>query len=539
MATTTTVLELAAQHPETIGARLAEQAARFPERTLLVTPERPLTYAQMQQLANDYACGFAGFGVQQSDVVCQLLPNCESFIVNWMALARLGAVQAPLNPEFTGVSLERLINLTEARVLIVDATLASSIADIADGLVHLERIIFRAQPDFTPDPRLCRFHSSNLHELAVPGSIAEQPDINFSDPLMLLFTSGTTGPSKAVEFSHRYALTYAAEYIEHWRLTEEDVMYTAYPLFHIDAAVSTYLTALHRGAKAVIMPRFSVSRFWNDVRAHGATVTTMMGAVATFLFNREPTSDDSDNPLRLALMAPVPTFWREFETRFGIKVVGGYGSTEACFPCWPCLDEPHLDDTFGKPCQHYEIRIGDIRDQALPSGVVGEVLVRPKRPFTMMTGYYKNPQATIETWRNLWHHSGDLGYLDEDGYLHFVGRMKDAIRRRGENISAFEVEEVLDQHPDILETAVIGVPSEYTEEEVKAIIVLRPDHACTPEVIAAWCEGRVPRYAVPRYMEFVDELPTTDTSKVQKSVLQDQWCNSQTYDLVAGGYLND
>ena len=535
----TTVAELAANAAPTIGARLAEQALRFPDKVLLTTEVRSLSYANLDELSNAYAAGFESIGVGKHDVVCQMLPNCEAFVVNWLALAKLGAVQAPINPEFTHAALSRLLNLTQATVLLVDANLQSSIAAIERELEFLEQIVLCGPKPHTVDSELSRFSLLSLDELQVDGSVSPTADISYADPVMLLFTSGTTGPSKAVEISHRYALHYAAEYIEHWEITTDDVMYTAYPLFHVDASVSTFLTALHRGARAVVLSKFSVSRFWHDIRTYGGTITTLMGAVATFLFEREANTDDAVNTLRLALVAPVPAFWREFESRFGVKIVAGYGSTEACFPCWGPLREPHLDDTFGKPCNHWELRIGDAHDAALPANVAGEILVRPTRPFTMMTGYYKNAEATVETWKNLWHHSGDLGYLDEDGNLHFVGRLKDAIRRRGENISAFEVEEVLDLHPDVLETAVIGVPSIYTEEEVKAVVVLRHNAKCSALDLVTWATARLPRYALPRYVEFMNELPTTETSKVRKQALRDAWSNAQTFDIEGGQFLLD
>ena len=537
MSALTTVQQLESDTASTLGARLTEQAGILPDKTLLTTPERSLTYSQMEAITCGVARGFQDLGVKQREVVCQMLPNCEAFILNWLALAKIGAINAPINPEFSGAALTRLINLTQARVLILEASLEPSIAAIEGDLEYLKTIIYRVGDDFTPDRRLARFDGCFLKSVERPGGKPDVVEIRYADPVMVLFTSGTTGPSKAVEWSHRYALHYSAEYIEHWELVEEDVLYTAYPLFHVDASVSTFLTALHRGASAVVMPRFSVSRFWDDVREHDVTITTFMGAVSVFLFNKPPEDNDADNPLRLVLMGPVPDFWRAFEQRFDVKVVGGFGTTEACFFCWPDLTKPHIDDTYGKPCEHYEVGISNDFDELQPAGVTGEILVRPKTAYTIMTSYYKNPVATTEAWRNLWYHTGDLGHLDEAGYLHFIGRKKDAIRRRGENISAYEVEEVLNQHPDIMDCAVIGVPSEYTEEEVKGIIVLRSEGAATAKEIVEWARARLPRYALPRFVEFATELPTTETGKLQKTTLKKGWRNPSTFDLEAGVYL--
>ncbi len=534
----TTVEALARDHPETIGERLRELALINPNRTLLTTPELTLSYGDMEQRAAFTAAGLAKLGVSKGDAVCQLLPNCADMVINWMALAKLGAIHAPLNYQFTGDALARLINLTAARVLVLDEGFQSAIAGIIDKLQYLETIIVRAVDDtFERLDSLKSFECVALTEVASCEQAPPAVHVHFSDPAMLMFTSGTTGPSKAVELSHRYALTFAALYIEHWQLVEEDVFYTPYPLYHVDASLATYLCALHCNARAVIVPRFSASRYWDEIREHQATITTFMGAVATFLFNREPRQDDADNPLRVVLMAPIPSFWPEFEKRFGVRVVTAFGGTEFSMVFWQSPEHAYIDGTQGKPCRYYEVRIGDELDNEQPEGVAGEILVRSKRPCTLMSGYYRDPGATLETWRNLWHHTGDLGFMDEDGHLHFIGRMKDSIRRRGENISAYEVEEVLDRHEDVVEVAVVGVPSEYTEEEVKAVLEIKRGSTLTPKQLLEWADGRLPRYAVPRFIEFVDALPHTETDKVQKAPLRESWRSVQTYDAEVGDYL--
>ena len=270
---TTTVLALAANHPETIGARLSEQANLIPEKVLLVTEKRAVTFRQMEDMANGIACGFAALEVGKGDAVCQLMPNCEEVISNWMGLAKLGAVNAPLNYQFFGAALARIVNTTEAKVLVLDQSLEKSIADIVDHLPFLETIILRADKNFVPDKRLSRFKRLNLADLEECGARPKAVEVHYSDPAMLLFTSGTTGASKAVEISHRYALTFAAEYIEHWRLTSEDVFYVPYPLYHVDANFAAYLASLHRGGKAVVLSRFSVSRFRIEKRMASSAFT--------------------------------------------------------------------------------------------------------------------------------------------------------------------------------------------------------------------------------------------------------------------------
>lgn len=286
------------------------------------------------------------------------------------------------------------------------------------------------------------------------------------------------------------------------------------------------------------MPKFSVSQFWNQVRKHRVSVATLLAPIPLFLFNQPQRYDDSKNPLRMITTAPMPSFWQSFERRFNVKLVTAFGQTEVGHPIMAQIHEPHRDNTTGKPCRHFELCIVDEWDEMLPAGVVGEILVRPKRPFTTMTGYYKDPQATSKASRNLWHHTGDLGVAREDGYLTYVGRIKDAIRRRSENISSLEVEEVLLAHPDVVEAAVVGVPSDQFDEEVKAVIVLAPGSECGSERVATWTHGKLARYAIPRFIEFVPELPHTETNKVKKTKLREKWRNKRTYDLAAGRYLD-
>ncbi|MFC7397881.1 AMP-binding protein [Chelatococcus sp. GCM10030263] len=535
----TTVEELATKAARTVGARLAEHVARTPDKVLLSMPGVEYTYASFHAETNRMARGFQRLGVKKGDTVCQMLPNCPAFLLNWIALAKFGAIEVGVNTEFSGDALVRLLNVSEARILVLDAQFDAAIAKVAAELVHLEHIIIQGPSEYRAHEGLSHFTISRLEDL--PDASAEDvaADVSRIDTLMLVFTSGTTGVSKAVEISHSYALHFAAEMIDNWGLGEDDVLYSPYPLFHTEASVLTFLTALHCGARAAIAPKFSASRFWDEIRHYGVTFTTFMGAVTTILYKRPPEPNDADNPLRLVSSCPTPPFWREFEKRFNLKIVETYGATECCQPSWDPLDVPHRDGACGKITDRYEVRIADDFDEAVPTGTIGEILIRPKEPYTMMTRYFRNPEATAEVFKNLWYHTGDLGHRDGDGYLYFIGRKKDSIRRRGKNISAFEVEEILNKHPAILESAVIGVPSEFTEDEVKAVIVLRPDRSADPVEIIAWAMDNMPKYYVPRYVEITVELPKSSTGKVQKVELRERWRNASTFDGEAGTIINN
>jgi carnitine-CoA ligase len=533
----TTVDELARLAARTVGERLAEQAKASAGEPLLTVPGLTYTYAAFDSAVNRRARGFADLGVGKGDTVCQMVPNGDDFLVNWMALAKLGAVEVGINTEFRGAALTRLLNSAQSHTLVLDPQFMPSISEIAGDLPHLRRIIYPATTGFVPDSALASFATHLLEEVTSDDDSPYHTAVTMADPLMLIFTSGTTGVSKAVEISHGYALHFASELIEHFGLVADDVVYSAYPLFHAEASILTFLVAVHCGARAVIMPKFSASRFWADVRSYGVTYTTLLGAVMSILWKQPEQPDDADNPLRIVTSCPTPDFWPEFERRFGVICRETYGATECCQPTWDVLGQPHHDGGCGKPCDHHEVRIVNDLDEPLPVGVTGEIVVRPRDPYTSMTGYYGNEQATAEAFRNLWFHTGDLGYLDEAGFLHFVGRMKDSIRRRGKNISAYEVEEVLDQHPAVRESAVIAVPSDLTEDEVKAVITLRPGAAADPAELVEWARSKLPRYSVPRYVEVTDELPKSPTGKVQKVQLRADWCNRQTFDADTASYL--
>jgi crotonobetaine/carnitine-CoA ligase len=347
---------------------------------------------------------------------------------------------------------------------------------------------------------------------------------------MVLFTSGTTGVSKGCLLSHRYTLRQAQLMVEHLRLTPDDVLYCPFPLFHLDALVLTVGPALVLGATAAIGERFSVSGFWPEVRRFGATVFDFMGATLTMLHKQPPAADDADNPVRLAWGVPVPEFADEFERRFGLQLVELYGSTDAGLPIYHPIDEPRRPGSCGKVIDAYQVRLAGPDGFEVPVGEVGEILVRANEPSLMSDGYLGMPEATLAARRDLWFHTGDLARRDADGYHYFVGRRSDTIRRRGENISAFEVEEVVKLHPDVLDAAAYGVPSELTEDDVMVAVVPRPGCVIDPAELIAFCAERAARHMLPRYVDVVADLPRTPTEKVRKELLRERGVTATTWD---------
>lgn len=512
---------------------LERQAVDLADRPFLRMDEGELGFGEFNSLANRVADGLRSHGVRAGDMVSVMLPNCREFMLTWFALLKLAAVEAPVNVAFRGSVLAHVLALTEARVLIVDDAHIEAIGEVVDRLPSVQTLIVRGDASAT---------AARLPELDVQPWVALLGEDRGDPPrrvderalAMLMFTSGTTGPSKACMLSHRYVRRHAEVMIENLRLETTDRLYSPFPLFHADAAVFTVVPALVLGGVAAIGRRFSASRFWKEVRDFEATVFDFMGATLTILWKQAPRSDEADNPVRLAWGAPMPEFRPRFEERFGLKLIEVYGLTDAGLVAYEPLNAPHHEGSCGRPASPFEISILDQHGFPLPAGEVGEIAIRPGEPSVVMDGYYRMPDATLSVFRDQWLHTGDLGSMDDEGYLYFVERAKDSIRRRGENISAFEIEEVLEGHPDILEAAAVGVPSELTEEDVKVWVVLRSSARLSPEELIAFCEDRMAYFMVPRYVEFVDALPRTPTEKVEKYVLREAGFTQSTWDREKG-----
>ncbi len=519
----------------TIVTRLAEKTRRHPDRHFVRFREADLTYAAFEARTRSLAAGLRrhrvaglgapdGPGARSSDggprIVPTLLPNCADAAVFWFAANRAGAAWAPLNTEFRGPGLAHAINLTGSRDLVVDHALVDTVLEIGDDLDNAERLIVRGGPA----PASGRFATLPLEALDDgDDGVPPAPPPSDAAPSLLIYTSGTTGVSKACELSHRYVLGHARIMVRSAGVRSDDVLFCPYPIFHWDATIGTIAPALWAGATAVVTERFSVSRFWADVRHYGVTIFDFMGATLTFIYKQEPRPTDADNPARLAWGVPMPAFRNDFEERFGLTLIEGYGSTEGGVMVWQEPGELYPPGSCGRAVPEFLLRIVDRDDRPLPQGEIGEIVVRPTRDrdrHLLLTGYYRMPELNREVFRGGWFHTGDLGRLDGDGNLYFEGRRKDAIRRRGENISAYEIEQVIEAHPAVLEAAAYGVPSEYTEEDVAVSVALRPGHELTADELLDYCRGRMARYMVPLFVRFLDMLPKTPTEKVEKTTLR-------------------
>jgi crotonobetaine/carnitine-CoA ligase len=333
---------------------------------------------------------------------------------------------------------------------------------------------------------------------------------------LILYTSGTTGPSKGVVLTHRANLRLATAVVENVETGPEDVLYTAFPLFHVAARFVSIVPAMLSGGRVVVHRRFSASRFWDICRAEGVTAVHYLGTLPMMLFKQPPSPRDRDHRVRVAYGAGMPpAIWQAFKDRFGIHhVLELYGSTEQGIVSINTRHHETLG-TCGPPVSFASVEIHDEQDLPLPNGSPGEIVVRPEEEGIFFRGYYGMAEETLRAWRNLWFHTGDRGKFDAEGNLVFLGRLKDSIRRRGENVSAFEVEQVADAHPAVAESAAVGVPSDLGEEEI-LLVVVPSDSPLDPAEVVHHCAERLPHFAVPRYIRIVDRLPKTPSQRVRK-----------------------
>ena len=501
----------------------------------------PLSFANVNESVNRIAHGLAARGVRKGDLVALFLPNSLEYVLIWFALNKLGAVEVTLGDSLKSSFLRHPLALSGARLLIMSSALTERIAEIEDALPDLSHAIIWNDPtESVAAPVFRRITTSRFEEL--PAARCDNPGIEVRprDPAAVLFTSGTTGPAKAVAMPHAQLYFFAEELIQVVRLDKSDVYLTSFPLSHANAQLESVYPALIVGIRCVLYRRFSASDWLGRIRRSGASVTNCLGATMAFIASQPPAASDRDHALRCVFAAPAPPGLSQvFRSRFGIgQVVTGYGQTEISMPFLSPPDTTIPDDACGVLLdQWFEVALIDpVKQQSVDGPGSGELLVRHKVAGIMSDGFYGMPEKTLEAWRDLWFHTGDAMRRDANGWYYFVDRLKDTLRRRGENISSFEVEAVVRAHPSVLECAVIAAPSgeEGGEDEVMACIVLQhPATAFDPAELISFCEPRMPAFAVPRYVEVLAALPKTPSEKIQKAELRRRGVTSATWDRAA------
>jgi len=504
------------------------QAEKFGAKSLVQAGERHMRFAEMPELAARAAGRLAGAGIAAGDRVALMCSNRAEFIEMLLGCGWLGAILVPINTASRGAQLQHILANSGARLLAIEAELLASLdlLDLAD--LPLETIwLIDAPGGGVVPPTIAR----PIPEL---GPALSPPTPHADDLLAILYTSGTTGPAKGVCCSHAQYFWWGVHTAHLLGVGGDDILCTTLPLFHTNA-LNTFFQALVTGATAIFEPRFSASGFWDGLQRRKATVTYLLGAMVPILLSRPPSAEEREHRTRIALAPGVPGhFHAEFTERTGIRLLDGYGSTETNFVIGNRIDRQR-PGSMGCVRAGFAARVVDESDRDVADGEPGELILRSDEPLAFASSYFAAPEKTAEAWRDGWFHSGDRVIRDSGGYFTFVDRLKDAIRRRGENISSFEVEQVLLSHPEIATAAVFPVRSELAEDEVMASIVRRPGSALAEADLIHFCTPRMPYFAVPRFIEFCDVLPATENGKIQKFKLRDIGVTAKTWDRETAG----
>ena len=508
----------------TVGDLLRERALEHPDKVFLRFREENFTYQQVEEISNRVANGLQKLGIVKGDKIAMLMDNSQEFVFSAFGILKCGAVEVPINTAHKKQLLQYQLNQSDSKMIIVGHEYAQEVKEIFPMLEKVEHIIIVGNLDLFKG-----YPVSTFNDLLTFEDKFSPVELHYSDMQSIMFTSGTTGPSKGVIISHRHCLLVASDWLRINAFTSEDRLYTPLPLFHPIAHQLGLMATLVAGAEISIVKKFSASNFWNDVRTFNATVGHVIFAMIPILLNQPKSPRDKTHNLRSVYIGPS-ALSSAFEERFGAKVVEVYGASETAF--LTSFEYGQVKPgSCGKANENYELKIVDDYDEEVPVGHAGEFVVRSKNPYTLSQGYYNMPNETVEAFRNLWFHTGDFGYCDQDGYYYFVDRKKDAIRRRGENISSFEVESIINNHEDVLESAAIAVPSELSEDDVKVVIVLKEGSTLSAKELHQYCIENMAKFMVPRYIEFSKELPKTATGKIQKVILRKVPISTITWDV--------
>lgn len=524
----------------TIATLLRERALNDPGAPFLTLGEDdPLRRGEILSAATALAGRLQALGVSRGDTVATYMGSRRELVECWFGCILLGAVFMPLNIALRGTFLEHQLRTSGARLLFADQDRLPQLLAVLGPSDRLDVVAldgYSSTIDLDGHSEV-RIQDGGQFAALSPEPIREDQAGRWNEPALILFTSGTTGPSKAVVLSHRYVTHMAEAYATSLEMGPGDVFYGPLPMHHLSGTIVAPMVPLVAGASSVMDPVFSASRFWSRVHQVGATHTVLVGGMPQMLWQRTPDELEQDNPIRAAVVIPVSAeIHHAFERRFGLTILGGYGSSEAGQITFSSVADPPVPGTAGRPTDAHEVKVVDDHDQELPPGVVGEIVVRPRVPHVMFEEYRGNPEAMVAATRNLWFHTGDLGVFDPDGNLSFADRKKDYLRRRGENISSFEVENALAAHPAVLEVAVVGVPSELGEDEVKAYVVLRDGAAINEVALLHHAATVMPYFAVPRYISFVPSLPRSAVGRIQKFTLRDGHATDPGWDRDRAGY---
>ncbi|SNB80170.1 crotonobetaine/carnitine-CoA ligase [Pseudomonas sp. URIL14HWK12:I8] len=517
----------------TLPALLSKRIERSPDTALFSDRSCTWTAVELVDVIATRAAVLAEYGIQRGDRVGLMCGNRAEFLEVLLACGWLGAVAVPINTACRGMQLSHILANSGARLLVCDDVNLDVLASLDYTSLAVETVWV-----VSPQSEPLAVWQDRIQVQSMPprsASKAAPAVLEDGDPLVILYTSGTSGLSKGVICPHAQFFWWGMNTGGDLQVVPGDVLYTCLPLFHTNA-LNAFFQALLHDAQLVVDKRFSASGFYQALAQTGATVTYLLGAMVPILLSRPQHGQEHLHSVRVALAPGVPEqFHAPFIQRTGIGLIDGYGATEtnAVIGGPLAMQRPGC---MGRLAKGFSARVVDSQDRPVADGEPGELVLRAEQPFAFACGYFGMPEKTVEAWRNLWYHTGDRVVRDSDGYFRFVDRLKDSIRRRGENISSFEVEQVLSSHPAVELAAVYAVKSELAEDEVMAAIVVKEGARLDPLELTQYCESRLAYFAVPRYLDFVVELPKTENGKVQKYKLRALGVTATTWDLECSGY---
>ena len=521
---------------------LKDQASLIPNKDFLqFSYDKALTFSEVNKLANQIANSLNKLGIRKTDKVSVYMPNSLEICLAWFGILKNGSVMVPINTAYVMDFLQYIIESSDSKIIIIAEEYLERLANIQDRIPNIEKVIVwtRNNKDSFESNGYSKTQLISWNDFVSKGSNQEpEVEITHMDHARLMYTSGTTGKSKGVVRPCAADYSSAQNYSSIMDLTSDDTVFTCLPLFHSNAMVMGVYPAMISGCKVIVEEKYSASKFWKWMKDFEVTKFNLVGVMSYFMWNAPVVPEEKQHKVKLVLGSPAPhDIIEEFMERFNILFTEGYGLTEVGQCTFTRPNEPFRVGSCGKESPGYEIKIvNPDTDEELPRNTPGELVLRPRIPNICLHYYYKMPEKTVSDFRNLWFHTGDLCRMDEDGYIFFMDRVKDYIRRRGENISSFEVENLISTHPSIEESAAIAVKLDeqgrHSEDELMIVIVLKENMTLDPKDLIEFLQPIMPKFMIPRFVRFRDSLPKTPTNRVQKVKLRDEGVTKDTWDAL-------
>ena len=521
---------------------LKDQASLIPDKDFLqFSYDQALTFSEVNKLANQIANSLNKLGIRKTDKVSVYMPNSLEICLAWFGILKNGSVMVPINTAYVMDFLQYIIESSDSKIIIIAEEYLERLANIQDRIPNIEKVIVwtRNNKDSFESNGYSKTQLISWNDFVSKGSDNEpEVEITHMDHARLMYTSGTTGKSKGVVRPCAADYSSAQNYSSIMDLTSDDTVFTCLPLFHSNAMVMGVYPAMISGCKVIVEEKYSASKFWKWMKDFEVTKFNLVGVMSYFMWNAPVVPEEKQHKVKLVLGSPAPhDIIEEFMERFNILFTEGYGLTEVGQCTFTRPNEPFRVGSCGKESPGYEIKIvNPDTDEELPRNTPGELVLRPRIPNICLHYYYKMPEKTVSDFRNLWFHTGDLCRMDEDGYIFFMDRVKDYIRRRGENISSFEVENLISTHPSIEESAAIAVKLDeqgrHSEDELMIVIVLKENMTLDPKDLIEFLQPIMPKFMIPRFVRFRDSLPKTPTNRVQKVKLRDEGVTKDTWDAL-------